>query len=314
MSEYNLKQNVYNLINKAVTSLLPKVEDYRNYGKIYREYKDTQLNELKKDIPKNSRNLYKESLEEYSTKSYLEIIGQLTLIDLDIADYNIKKDLDKSLETSLSVGLTNYSIKIIDNLIDKKENHLDYKSKLLNGFLHLIKTKGDNSLLKEISKKEDILKTGEIIKTLQNTKYMEKLHLHRETLENLVKSELSNQKAENNLEKYNSALGVGKYSGKLVVDIISDYFPNFRERMEKHYIAKGKSANLFDDLKDFKIDKENKEGYTNSAIPLLLTSFSKEFVKSFIYLKPKSAWRYFNFLVLGGLFQLQEVVNLKERS
>lgn len=305
---------MYDLLDKAVLSTFKKVEEYRDVGSLYLDYEKSEMKKIEKTIPQSIKKTFLNSLENPAVTAYLEVLGQLTIIDLDIAGYNVNKEIDKSLKASFSVGLAKYNIKLIDNLIDKKENNLDHKANLLKGFLYLMKNKGDDSKLKNMMHKKEVLNTAEIISCLQNIEPLDKLSSHYTTLENLVISEINNQSAKNDIEKYNAAVNVGKYSGELVLDIISDFFPEFRERMEKHYLAKGKAANIFDDLKDFKLDRKNTEGYSINAIPLLLAGFSKEFAKSFIYLKPKSAWKYFNFLMLGGLFQIQELVGLKERS
>jgi len=314
MEKYTFSQMIYNLADKFILSTFKRVDYHRQIGELYLDYEKSKMQELEKIIPSSSKDFYKESLKEPSIKAYLEVQGQTAIIDLDIAGYDVKKELDKSLAASFSNGLTFYLVKLVDNLIDQKESDVGYISELLNGFLHLYKTKGNDEYLKGLFNKKDILFTGEIISNLLNTEYLHNLPSHYETLEFLVNSEIQNHGAKSNLEKYNAVSDIGKYSAKLVVDLLSDYFPEFREKMEKHYFSKGRAANIFDDIKDFKLDRDNGDGYTHQALPLLCAGFGKEFAKSFIYLKPKSQWRYFNFLLLGALFQAQEAVGLKTRS
>lgn len=280
-----------------------RLKKYLEAGKLYESYSESRLNEIAANLSPFAKRYFKGSLKQPNIRAYHDVQGQLTLIDADIFDLIPNDYQEYDLECAFNVGQFFFNIKLIDFFLDnrttisleKRINLLDQAEKVLLG--------------EEISTTEN-LGFDTILEILSLNPKLELKNIGKNLKINVVKSlsQISNKK------RLQTSLEIGADMGQIMYEIMNEAY-KMPEWSKNFLIQQGKTANLFDDTKDFLIDRKLNQGYSFTYFPVLFSNFCKEYYKTNTSLPNfESFKRFYQFMFLGSVFQLEELFHLKSRS
>ncbi len=295
-------------INKIKDKLYRgRLRKYYEAGKLYESFSNSKLEQIAKTLSLSTRRYFNETLDKPNIRAYHDVQGQLTLIDADVFGLIEDRYQENDLDCAFNVGQFFYDIKLVDSFIDNKIdipledkiNFLDLAEKSLLGEKVYSSKNGEFNSILEILSAYVIKDTNKIISTNGRLK------------NNVIRSltQIPNK------DRLQATIEIGADMGNIMYKIMKQNYIKMPEWAEQFLIQQGKTANIFDDIKDFSIDRKRKQGYSYSFFQNLLTNLCYNYVKINTKLPTKeSLKRFYTFVVLGSIFQLEELFKLKSRS
>ncbi len=288
---------LYDLIDKAALSILPKVGDYRTFAKIVRQGRIEDASK-KQELFSAAKRYFEKRANEADFKAYWDVPAQYCLIHVDVFAQDAKSK--EAHDAVAEIGKTFQWIKSVDDFVDET------KYCRVTNLMSL----ADLLISKETSKEARIASaTGHFVKENYDS-------LSQETKDQfwkVYKEELL-QCTHDDAARYEHRGNTGYLLGQLEFQILKKHLPNFPQRAEKFLALNGKAAAYFDDFKDFQLDRKNGYGYNTNMRPTLLTGCLENTLKGFKLLSIPEKQKHFAFLVLGGLYQLRELIGIQERT
>lgn len=114
--------------------------------------------------------------------------------------------------------------------------------------------------------------------------------------------------------KYNLRGEVGRVIGLAQYEVMKGSLPRLPERASEFLALNGVATVYFDDLKDFSKDRNEGTGYQYEMRPRLFSGAVRNMARAFTLLLPLERKRHIAFCELAGLFQLRELLGMKERT
>lgn len=310
--------------------LWTSVGKQRDLGRYVDKYLDEKLNEVAENIENlESKDYFIEKSTDPRIRQYLSVTGQLTYITLDMAgklkNYSQGNQFHPAVaECAFDYGLDSFCQKIIDDYLTIKNTWgMERKKEEMEKFDSEIKgrktQRGKDD--REMQKIKDILEVSYNRINSKVSEFSPKNYelLHKKRLESMGKLKdalLRYYAAENGKERLESRIDMGDCSGEIEYYHLASSFKDFPESYKKFQKLRGRAAILFDDFKDFDIDKAKGLGYRDITRKKIGADFIKEFVKSYLAL-PFWSWdknKYLAFSILAGLFHVREMIGVKARS
>jgi hypothetical protein len=306
--QINLSANTFLLFQKMIMTVFTKVKEYQIVCAEITQNCNTLFNQVSHTMDSNTREYLEKYYQTPSFRAYIIVMAQITYIDYDIFHNDAKLIKNKLFNAGFRVGMDWMFIKIMDEIIDRKlfDNNnisliLDDFEKAINGkeFTNINLTYGETyyfldavkSFQKKYVQSIEREKAGHYLR-ITNGKFLSKLKFTRKLL---------------------YAKAIGKYSADIsLYDMMLEGItinPQFAEFVRE----KGMAGNLFDDWKDYTIDKEQGSGYDTKRFNILC-AFLKQYWKTLNTMNLKSKAKFMDFCILAGLFQISELVKLKERT
>lgn len=320
---------LYNVLDTVVrgvsyTTLWTSVARQRSHGEQVSFYLDDKINEFASLLGHSpERDYFVQKANDPSIRQYLSVSGQLTYITLDMAGLldQYKSTNPAVAQCAFNYGLDAFCWKIMDDYIDKKSWPADKKIKELNNFeeatrgvfTHAYDTEGGTlrTLLAHAyhfisnSYPKNAPDNHRIINAKRNSVMVE------------LKDAFARQISPNNdSERLSARLSVGEKCGEIEYYHLASNFKDFPKSYKKFQSLRGRAAAVFDDFKDYDIDRNACLGYKHYTRTTLAITFLKEFTKSYCAL-PFWTWdrnKYLAFNVLATLFHVREMIDLKPRS
>ncbi len=284
---------LYDKIDEFAIKKWPLIEKFRSLG--------AEIREFRLEHPQNEH-LSKESIEFIENqeknpgfKAYWEVQAQYNLIVTDIFGENPHSNITKS--TCNTIGQVFQWIKAADNDIDSLGNPVKQAKRLIEIKEKLTSKQYDSTL--ELYLSEEFNNFSEKTKNIINYVY---------------ESEIARILAPNDVERMRYRSENGAILGNLEYQIMIENELNIPKRANSFLMNQGRAGAFFDDIKDFHIDKDAGEGYTHDVRLKLFIEGASYFKKSLQVLSKEEKRRYSNFLKLGGLYQLREVIKIQEKT
>jgi hypothetical protein len=304
----NLSANTFLLFQKMIFAVMPKVKEYQVECAQISQYCDQRFREMSSLMDIRT----KECIERYyftpSFKAYVWVLAQVTFIDYDVFHNDASNVKGRLFEAGFRIGMDYLFIKIMDEAVDRKLFDSRKTSLMLDDFEKAICGKDFNNFTYNDSDSYyflDAVKSfekhygqdpgreaaGHYLRRV-NEKFLSKLRFSRKIL---------------------YAKAIGKYSADITLhdmilsglSISTEYTTFIRE--------KGMTGNLFDDWKDYYIDMQQGIGYDGKRFKILCV-FLKQYWKTLQTLNLRAKAKFLNFCILAGMFQISELVKLKERT
>jgi len=279
-----------------------RLKKYLQAGQLYHSFLERRIEELEETMPLPGRAYFRSTMNRPDIRAYHEVQGQLSLIDADVfglvGDYG-----ERDLECAFDVGNFFYQIKLVDNMLDESEGSLEEKVELIE------RAKG--ALLRgEPSSDRDINYLAQISRSIPFPLNQEMLGIILRLRSGAVQS-LSPLGGKERMEVSST---MGDLMGEAMYEIMGEHYE--MPVWSREFLAQqGMTANLFDDVKDFRLDRRKKHGYSLSFYPELVGNFLHNFRKTHKTLPTfEEKKRFYTFMGLGIGFQLEELFGLKERS
>lgn len=314
----------------SLATLWTSVGKQRDMGNHVDEYLDNKLDEIKENILNpESREYFAEKSSDPSIRQYFSVPGQLTYITMDMAGelgkYILKGKSHPALsECAFNSGLDFFCQKLIDDYIDDKNKWSeDEQEKAIREFdfeVNTLRTERETND-EELCWIKDILNVS--YRRINNEKsefspdnYEELKSERLDTMKVLGDSFLRYHSAENDEERLEARLDIGEYSGEIEYLHIAGSFRDFPKKYREFQRLRGRAAALFDELKDYDIDKAKGLGYNKITRKKIGMRFMKEFARSYWSLPfwGRDRNKYLSFNVLAALFHVREKIGVKARS
>jgi len=304
----NLAANTYLLFRKMIMLIFPRVREYELAGAETTQYCNTRFRQISHDMDDRT----KEYLERYyntpSFKAYVMVMAQITYIDYDVFHEDAKNIKKKLFEAGFRIGMDWLFIKIMDEMIDRKifDHHhtiliLDDFEKAMNGkdFTNNTISQGETyyfldsvkSFQKHYRQSPEREKAGQYLRA-SNEKFLSRLRFTRKIL---------------------YAKAIGKHSADISLYDMALEGININPQFTEFIREKGMAGNLFDDWKDYYIDRQQGSGYDDKRFKILCT-FLKQYWKTLKTMDLRAKARFMDFCILAGLFQISELAKVKERT
>lgn len=280
-----------------------RLKKYLNAGKLYASFSESKLEELSRNLSPPSRCYLKHTLSQPNILAYHEVQGQLTLIDADIF-YLIQNDYqNQDLQCAFNVGQFFYDIKIVDSFIDNRlDLSIEKRIDLLNSAEEAILGKANYTRDNEFNNIIEILSSSRILG-----------QSHKKILDNIKCNVSRSLKKIPDKNRLFTTEEIGADMGKIMHSLMKESYPEIPDWTENFLIQQGIAANIFDDMKDFSIDRKRNQGYSFQYLPVLFTDFWYHFFKTH-KMPLKSLPRFYTFMFLGSVFQLEELFHFKSRT
>ena len=326
---------LYGVLDKIVrtasfAALWTSVGKQRDLGDQVYEYLDDKLREVAESIEdKQSRDYFVEKSSNPQIRQYFSVLGQMTYITMHMAGILEKyKEGEKYhpavAECAFNYGLDTFCQKLFDDYLDnktewpsaKKNEELKNSDNEING-IKTDRTMDDD----ELCRIKNILnvsfnRINNAIPEFSPENYKE-MHAKRlQTMRKLEDSFLRYFTAKNDAERLKARLDIGDYGGEIEYYHMATSFKDYPKGYKKFQRLRGRAAAMFDDFKDYEIDKAKGLGYSKITRKRIAAEFMKEFTKSYFSL-PFWSWdrnKYLVFNVLAALFHIREAIGVKAKS
>ncbi|MGV8141997.1 MAG: hypothetical protein ACP5NW_06155 [Candidatus Woesearchaeota archaeon] len=304
----NLAANTYLLFRKMMMLIFPRVKEYENIGSEVTQYCNNRFRQISHGMDARTREYLERYYNTPSFRAYVLVMAHITYIDYDVFHEDARIIKNRLFEAGFRIGMDWLLIKIMDEMIDRKifDHHrtslvLDDFEKAINGkdFNNINPSNGDTyyfldavrSFQKHYRQSPEREKAGQYLRT-SNEKFLSRIKFTRKLL---------------------YAKAIGKYSADISLhDMILEGIP-VSTQFSEFIREKGMAGNLFDDWKDYNIDRQQGIGYDDKRFKILCT-FLKQYWKTLKTMDLKAKARFMDFCILAGLFQISELVKLKERT
>lgn len=284
---------LYDLIDKAVISLIPKVEFYRTFAKIARQGRIKDISKKQELFPAAKR-YFEKRANDADFKAYWDVPAQYCLIHVDVFGQDAKSK--EARDAVAEIGRTFQWIKSVDDFVDEEKG-----SRLVNLMSLVDLLILEKNLITRAAghfAKENYDSLTEDIRSQFWKVYQEEL------LQCTQKDDV----------RYAHRGNTGYLLGQLEFKILKKHLPSFPDKAEKFLALNGKAAAYFNDFKDFELDRQKGYGYRTNMRPALLAGCLENTIKGFKLLSASEKPKHFAFLVLGGLYQLRELIGIQERT
>lgn len=282
---------LYKIIDGIANGIFPRVSAYRALGETVRElHKDAMQDTSLQDSSKTF--LHCQS-QKPDFRSYWEVPAQYCLIHVDV--FGEDQFSQKAIEAVAEVGRVFQWLKAADDLVDRGKTSREESLYYLNDLLD--RTKNPKSELETFIVEE-----------------YGRIHPRgREYLPQVYVAELR-QCTNKDKTRYLWRGISGALLGKLQYALLKEFLPSLPSRTEEFFSFNGIAAAYFDDLKDFSLDRANNQGYSTDMRSRLFFGFLSNTLQSLQLLRPDERAKHFSFLILGGLYQLREFMQIQERT
>ena len=289
-----MKKILYQTIDNAILAASHKVGDYRKLG--------AQVIEDRKKRTPTTNNLHDDLLVYFLQKqgdaafqAYWDVLAQYCLIHVDV--FGLDTGSNQAKNAVAEIGRVFQWLKIADDIADEREG-----------------SKRDNP-----QGIQDIITGTQLPKNPNERLFLEEyrnLQLQDNTyIDQFFRLEVAQCTARNDSERYRQRGKIGSVLGKLEYEILKKYLPDFPSRAEKFFALGGVAGAYFDDFKDFDLDRGKGQGYEREITRLkLLYGWVSNTFKAMQSLQPKEQRNHLNFLMLAALYQLRELIGIKERT
>ena len=284
---------LYDLFDKAIVSVLPKVNYYRSFAKIV---KKDRIDKVSKGInlSEPAKQYLSKRENDSAFNAYWDVLAQYCLIHADVFGQEINSKNTRGAVAE--VGRIFQWVKAADDLVDESPG---LRPKNLIALDNLVR-----------GAREPIIPAENFVKET----YDSFNNSTKDILARIYEEEMSQHTGDDN-EHYLHRGDEGYLFGQLEFKILKEFMPDFPGKTEEFFALSGKAATYFDDFKDFDLDRRNGCGYKNPDMRLvLLSSYLKIACDRFIHLSASEKPKHFAFLVLGGLYQLRELIGIQERT
>ena len=280
-----------------------RLKRYFQAGQLYHSFLERTIEQRAERIPFPGRSYFRLTMGKPDIRAYHEVQGQLALIDADIFDLVGEEYTERDLICAFDVGNFFYQAKLVDERLSGSDMPLDEKVEILE--------KATGPLLGgEPSSDRDLNSIAQIRRSIP-------FSVNEDILRICFKTRSAVSRALYPLEdeeRLTVSSEIGSLMGDAMFSIMGEHY-EMPLWSREFLIQQGLTANLFDDVKDFCLDRRIGGGYSLSFYPRLV----KEFVSNFYgihdtFPTSEEARRFWTFMTLGIGFQAEELLGLKERT
>lgn len=304
----NIAANTFLLFQKMMLRIFPNVKKYNIVCAEIKDYCNNSFRSITSRFDASTREIINSYYNTPSFKAYVHVMAQITYIDYDVYYGNADSIKDKLFQAGFRIGMDWLFIKVIDEVVDRNLLHPEKTKIIMDDFERSMSNRDMQNMMPA---------DGQIYYFLDSVRQFQKYYRNskdRDMAGHYLRE--VNQRFLSGLRfsrKLLYAKAIGRYSADLslydmeLAGISLDY--GFKDFIR----TKGVAGNIFDDLKDYNVDKKQGTGYDGSRFRILC-EFTKEYWKTLNTLDLKAKAKFLDFCILAGLFQLSEVVKLKERT
>lgn len=284
---------LYKKIDELVIKKWPLVKEFRSLGK--------EIREFRKEDPQNSHlsnesiQFIKEAEKDSGFRAYWEVQAQYNLIMARVFGENPHSEKAKS--ACSEIGRVFQWIKAADNSIDQMGNPSKQAEKLTQIRENLDSGEYNSSLERYLSEEQSSFSPNTI-----------------ELMDSVYETEMSRINAPNDTLRMKYRGENGSVLGNLEFELMKEHQLDISDHANSFLMYQGSAGAFFDDFKDYHLDRKAGEGYAHDVRIQLLSKGIQEFKSSFQTLSKEEKRNYSNFLKLGGLYQLRELIGIQERT
>lgn len=287
---------MYAAIDNLIMEIWPRTADYRRLGCIVSD--DRNRFNAERDLSDTARNFLEERESDALFRAYWEVPAHYCLIHVDV--FGLNANSEEARQAALEIGRTFQWLKTADDI---SEDSISSKNKL-EGLLHL----SHLLLRQEPENPAEVFLTEEYNSFISQFSEGIRRLLFRSYIKDIM------QCSKSDYRKCDARGDQGYLFGEVEYAILKKYLSGMPEHARLLFALNGAAAAYFDDFKDFKIDIQNGSGYQGEMRPELLKRFVQNTMQSIGVLSQDERKRHFAFLMLGALYQLKELLGLKERT
>ena len=284
---------IYDKINKFVLEKNHLVGEYRQLGIDIREHR--RENPHNSHLSKKSIGFIVESEKDSGFKAYWSVQAQYNLINTHVFGENPYSE--SAMDACSEIGRIFQWIKAADNIVDSIGDPVQQADMLLEIQYKINSSRYDSVAEQFLCEEYNIFSdnTKDIIQTVYDT-------------------EISRILASSDTERMKFRAENGDILGHLEYDLMNEHGLKIPEHADSFLRYQGRAGAFFDDFKDFKLDRENGEGYEQDIRLKLIAKGISNFTKSLKILSKEERKRHMSFLLLGGMYQLRELIGIQERT
>lgn len=304
-----IRNTIDKLMDGTVFLVFPRAKYYRNIGVDYTLQVFDKIPGVIGSLPEKSAEFIEKNLTDYKNRVYLNVIGQYSLINMDIFGIDLKERRDETHKAAIAAGLLWYGIKLIDNHADEGGMQVEDVCDFLNLTKDSLKSRkhvntGDKEVDTLINSTNDLIYSG----------YAGNPADYMDSLEQVCESEINYILSPKELMVENT-IKRGAASANLNNSVLNSFIPEYPGKCREFVVEQVITGQLFDDYKDLEIDRQHGRGYDDSQVGKLKKEGLNHFYKHFAALPDmKTKWRNANFIALATLFYVKELLGVKEKS